>query len=162
MSELSIEHLRKMWRYDPETGLFHWRVARQRITPGQPVGVVFRKGYTVVEFEGRSVPAHRLAWFYVTGRWPAHEIDHVNRVRADNRWANLREATKAQNMANSVTRASSGVRGVCLTRAGRWKAQITVGGKTRHIGTYDDVESAKLAYACAAVEAFGRYANIDL
>ena len=159
---LAVEYLRETWRYDPEAGLFYWRVARQRIRAGQPVAVVFQRGYAIVAFEGRRYQAHRLAWFYVTGSWPKHEIDHVNRVRDDNRWCNLREVTKAQNMANSVTRSRSRIRGVSRSQSGRWRAQITANGRTRYLGTYDDVESAKLAYACAAVEAFGAYANFDL
>jgi hypothetical protein len=57
---------------------------------------------------------HRLAWFYMTGEWPQHEIDHIAKPnvtpeeawanKSDNRWCNLGEATRGQNMANSIKR----------------------------------------------------------
>lgn len=162
MHDLDLEYLRSVLDYEPDTGRFRWRAPRQRIRVGGLLSQFLRRGYALVDFEGQRCFAHRLVWFHVHGAWPVGEIDHSNRVRHDNRIANLREATKAQNMANSVTRAASGSRGVARTRSGRWKAQITVGRNTRHLGTFDDIVGARLAYACAAAEAFGDYATTEL
>lgn len=160
---LTVESVRSALDYDPETGVFRWRVSRQRVRKGKAAGFTTPQGYVRICLGGKVYSAHRLAWFYVYGVWPDGEMDHINRDKADNRIANLRPATKAQNMANSVTRGKSGRRGVARTRNGkRWKAQITVDGRTRHLGTFDDREDAVFAYAVAAAKHFADFAVLEI
>lgn len=49
---------------------------------------------------GYHYKASRLAWLYMTGEWPKYEMDHINHVKDDNRWVNLRDVTPAENCAN--------------------------------------------------------------
>ena len=96
---LTYERAHQVLIYNPETGSLHWRVTR----PGAPKGALVgtrSNGYTQVEIDYRLYKAHRVIWLMQTGKWPTHHIDHKNRMRADNRWKNLREATPKQNARN--------------------------------------------------------------
>lgn len=100
--ELDLEYLQLILRYEPDTGLFIRRVTLGRQLRGSVAGRKIRRGYIKILVEGKSYLAHRLAWFYTYGVWPVNMVDHINRVRDDNRLCNLREATAAENRANSV------------------------------------------------------------
>lgn len=92
--------------------------------------------------------AHRLAWMIVNGKFPDFEIDHINRVRDDNRISNLREATSSQNGYNTKIREdnSSGIRGVnWYPKYNKWRAHINEGGKTVTIGYFSDKTDAESA-----------------
>ena len=97
MTELTAARLRKMLHYDPETGVF------TRLWTGNVTGCPDAKGYLRIAADGRSYRAHRLAVLYMTGAWPSEQIDHINQVRTDNRWSNLRPATNGENGANTHT-----------------------------------------------------------
>jgi hypothetical protein len=99
---------------------------------------------------GRIYLAHRLAWMYVYGRWPAKglDIDHINGNRQDNRIANLREVTRGQNMQNqrrASSRSTTGLLGV-LRKSRRFAAHITADGRTHCLGTFDTPEEAHRVY----------------
>jgi hypothetical protein len=116
--------------------------------------------YVVIQIDGRSYYAHRLAWFYVHGAWPSI-VDHVNRNGLDNRLSNLRAATKSLNAVNSPLAASntSGHRGVYWSkRNGKWLAKIKVAGKEKYIGLFNDKDEAAAAYRSAAITVFGEFA----
>src|SRR5690554_2331296 len=87
--------------YDPETGHFHWAVQRSRIKVGMRAGSITDEGYVAIKVMGRSYKAHRLAWLFHYGSPVPEFIDHINGDRSDNRIANLREANRTQNQANS-------------------------------------------------------------
>jgi hypothetical protein len=100
----------------------------------------------------------------MTGQWPKREIDHRNRVRDDNAWDNLREATSRQNKINSALKRSnrSGFRGVCFDNGRqKWRADIRDKGKRRTLGFYDAPELAAAAYAAAALKMHGPFAVVD-
>ena len=72
-------------------------------------GTPDREGYVVIRYAGKGYKAHRLAWLHVYGRWPNGPLDHINRLKNDNRIENLRETDDALNQHNVVaTRARSG------------------------------------------------------
>lgn len=158
-NDLTAERLRELLDYDPETGVFRWRVCPNktgggRVQAGSIAGRIHRDGHRIINIEGTQLYAHRLAWLYVHGRWPAEEIDHINRNPDDNRITNLREATHGLNFANSRTRSMSGLRGA-YRHEGKFVAQIVAGNETKYLGRFDTAEEAHLAYQRKRREIYG-------
>lgn len=152
----AVEAFRSLLSYEPETGQMFWRKT------GKLAGFQHKDGYWRVKVKDKSYLAHRLAWIIVTGEWPRADIDHINLVRSDNRWANLREATRSQKRANTKAqrRSATGLKGVTWhTQNKRWLAQIMVNRKRKCLGLYDTPEQAHAAYALAAKEHFGEFAR---
>ena len=142
--------------YDPDTGDFTWvRCANRRVSAGQKAGCLNYDGYVVISLGGVVYRAHRLAWHIVHGCWPSDQLDHINGNRADNRIANLREATAAQNHQNIAKRSDnkSGYPGVSYAPwASAWRAEIRVSGARRRIGYFSTPELAYAAYSKAKAE----------
>lgn len=144
--ELTAERLREVLSYDPETGIFRRKVATaQCIKVGAIAGSPHSKGYLRIMVDNRSYLAHRLVWLYVYGRWPADQLDHINGVRSENRIANLREATSAENNQNRAISSNNTSRhqGIYWNSfAGKWHAQIMLAGRMHHIGLFKKIEDA--------------------
>jgi hypothetical protein len=162
---LTAERLRELLDYDPETGVFTRRVdAGSRGKAGSVAGGYHsRGGYLEIGIDGRVYYSHRLAILYVTGEWPTAHVDHINNVKDDNRFANLREATKAQNATNSKRRSdnTSGFKGVGYDpRRRRWVARIRYGGRTTCLGRFKTPDAAHAAYRAAAQELHGEFARM--
>ncbi len=153
-NDITAERGREVLSYDPETGAFRWRQsASYRMKPGSIAGTVNSKGYRKIFIDRRAYRAHRLAWLYVHGTWPTEHIDHINRVKDDNRIANFRDATLSENMHNRPKLAtnSSGFKGVTFDqRKGKWAASITTDGLAVSLGYYGSAEEASAAYLGAA------------
>jgi hypothetical protein len=98
----------------------------------------------------------------MTGSFPENDADHENRVRTDDRWINLRDATDSQNNANKLkaSRNTSGVKGVGRSH-GKFRATIRVNGCFKHLGHFLDIDKASAAYSKAAIEHFGAFARIN-
>ena len=95
---LTPKRLRKVLRYAPTTGIFRWKVsASSRASVGSIAGAKNGRGYHQIRIGGRPYSASRLAWLYMTGKWPNSEISYINGKPSDTRWANLREATSLPN-----------------------------------------------------------------
>lgn len=151
---VAIDRLRALLAYDPATGIFTRRIRVCNQPAGKVAGCADLDGYVMITIDRQSYKAHRLAWLYVHGEWPLGDVDHINGDTGDNRLANLRPATRAENMQNlrKPNRGSkSGYLGVSKN-AGRWFAQITVAGKRRHLGYHDTPEAAHIAYLAAKRE----------
>ncbi|MCI0598744.1 MAG: HNH endonuclease [Beijerinckiaceae bacterium] len=161
---ITTERLREVLAYDPDTGVFTWRVARGRQSAGPEAGSLDGRGYRQIRIDGRRYQAHRLAWLYMAGAWPKDEIDHVNMDCADNRFENLREATRSQNQANirAQSNNTSGFKGVCWhKRDRRWEAKIMVCGRKKHLGYFDTPKAAHAAYVAAAKLHFKEFARFE-
>ena len=101
MLTLDATMLRKLLEYDPETGLFTNLIRRgPRSLEGTIAGSLMCNGYIELMLNGSHYKASRLAWLYMTGEWPKYEIDHINRIRHDNRWDNLRDVSHKDNLTN--------------------------------------------------------------
>lgn len=158
---LTLDHLKNVLSYDPETGIFTWLIRpRQRVCSN--VAGAMSMGYRLIGIQQQRYRAHRLAWFYMTGEWPTVEVDHINGLKDDNRWANLRLADKQKNQANSKIRVNnrSGFKGVFRFKGRRkFTARITVNYKTIWLGNFDSAEEAHEAYVTASKEHFGEFAR---
>lgn len=146
-------NIRSFLHYDPATGVFLW-LARPHSpmfrNAGKVAGSVNNRGYVSICVEEKRYLAHRLAWLYMTGSWPVGEIDHDNRVKTDNRWINIKDASHIENCHNKgiSTNNTSGVRGVTRHRD-KWQAQIRVNYKHIHLGVFDTFKEAADARAKA-------------
>lgn len=162
---LRADRLRELLNYDPATGLFRWRVTRcnGKVKAGTVAGAVNNNGYVTIGIDGKTRSAHRLAFLYMEGAMPPAEVDHINGDRADNRWCNLRHATRSQNQANIGAHRTNktGVKGVSLSRNGnRFTAAIQTEGKQYHLGTFDTIEEAAAAYERAANDLHSSFARV--
>jgi hypothetical protein len=158
---LTYEQLREYLNYDPETGEFTWIKPRNYKKPGEAAGYVSRTKGVYIWFAGKGYRAHRVAWLWMTGSWPKHQIDHIDRNQNNNIWANLRDATPAQNSQNTSrsVRSVSGVKGVVWDKScKRWKAHITCNKVVHVIGYYDDLDMAASEVAAARVRFHGSFA----
>ena len=153
---LTQAELKTLLHYDPDTGVFTNAQDRNpRARKNAVAGHVNSLGYIALQINKRKMYAHRLAWLYMTGYWPDHEIDHINRIRSDNRFCNLRQATSTENKHNTNHRRnnSSGVRGVVWHAARKkWQAQIAANGKSQYLGLYDSFDDAVKARQQAAAK----------
>jgi hypothetical protein len=141
------QRLKELFLYDDSEGVLRRLVRRKRSKWGihAPVGHVNDNGYVMVAVDGANYRAHALIWLYCTGEWPSAEVDHIDRNRSNNRFSNLRLATRKQNAENASlsTRNTSGHRGVTWwARDRNWKAQIFHNGKNYNLGYFDDFQSA--------------------
>ncbi len=150
---ITYERLREVLDYSPRTGVFRWKKKTcKKVVVGQAAGCN-SKGYCVIRVDDILYAAHRLAWLYVTRKWPKNQIDHANCNPMDNRYCNLREATSTQNHYNSrlFKNNTSGFKGVSWHKGnGNWRASIFVNGRNIHLGSFDDADEAAEAYAAAA------------
>jgi len=138
--------------YDPNTGIFTRRVLCGGHKAGTIAGTLHWKGYVYVRLGNKKYYAHRLAFLYMTGSIP-EQIDHIDCVRHNNRWNNLRVANGFINAQNR--RHIKGVTNLigASPKHGRFCAQIgiTVEGKKikKHLGMFDTPEDAHYAYVQA-------------
>lgn len=150
MSELTAEMVRELLTYDPETGVFTWRVKPAPNTRiGAIAGRIDARGYGGINIRYRKYASHRLAWLYVTGEWPSKQIDHIDKNPSNNRFANLRDVSASDNCLNRdhPGRARSpGTKGVTLLKSGRWQAQISISGRVCYLGSYATEAEALSVY----------------
>jgi hypothetical protein len=164
--ELTQEYLKECLTYDPDTGIFVWKERplnhfatsdshgswNSRLAGTRTIHIT-PAGYPSVRIARIPYLLHRLAFLYMEGEMPANDTDHINGVRDDNRWVNLRPATKSENLRNTKMRFDnkSGVMGVFLhKRSGRWGASIR-DGKRKNLGFYEDWFEAVCARKSAEV-----------
>lgn len=151
---ITQEALKTLLNYNPDTGIFTWLNTCGGRKVGSIAGAKHPKGYIRIQLKGRTNLAHRLAWVYMTGNWPTKDIDHINGIRDDNRFSNLREATRSENMQNlkqTSTSNRTGYLGVYTNRE-KFSARITINGVRNHLGTYNTAEEASEAYLKAKGE----------
>ena len=148
-TSITQEHLKSLFNYDEQTGLFF------RFGSDKPVGSFIPKtGYVRINIGlGKIRFAHRLAWVYYYGLSPLGEIDHINGNRSDNRISNLRDVSRSENQWNqrkAQKQTSSGFLGVGWhPQSKKWQASIQVKGKSKYLGLFDDPALAHEAYLAA-------------
>ena len=166
--DLSPEFLRLIFSYDPETGLLHWKKrtdisSRGDRKAGKLAGTSCDKdGYLVVQIRRKRYGCHRIIVAIVTGKWPEHDVDHKNGNRTDNRWSNIRQATRQQNLRNMKLRYTnkSGYKWVSWSKVmNKWVAQIRDGKTNLNLGFFDDPAEAHEAAKAAAIVIHGEFAR---
>lgn len=150
MSHLFTQkELQEILDYNPHTGIFMWRKQRRGVKVGVPLGTDNGFGYLRITVLGKSYYAHRLAWFYVEGSWP-DQIDHINGIKSDNSYWNLRDVTVQQNAQNKIfpqKTSKSQILGVSWhKKAKKWQAHICIYKERKYLGLFASVEEAQQAY----------------
>lgn len=156
---ITADELRKRLHYNPETGIFTWLPKEDTNTfcqywnnryVGNIAGTLGNHGYPAIYVSNKLYLSHRLAWLYMTGEWPKNQIDHINMIRADCRFANLREATQSQNYINRISYKNSthGFKGIYFhKKSGLWHSSIMRNRKKISLGYHKTPEEAAAAYA---------------
>lgn len=161
MTKLSQDKLKSLLSYDKETGDFTWiKSPSKKIRARQVAGGINDNGYVTIGIFKQRYLAHRLVFLYEFGEMPSGEVDHINRVRNDNRSCNLRQCSRSGNQANAAKSClnKSGYKGVYWKKShNAWCAKI----KRKFIGYFPSKESAAKAYNEKALEHFGEYAHLN-
>src|SRR5262252_7788672 len=137
--DLTQKHLKANLHYNPHSGIWTWIKPRPKVNVGQQAGSKNLRGYYYIGFEGKNYRSSRLAWLYMTGKWPQQEIDHINRKLDDDRWKNLRKASRAENNRNQVKRKDNTVGYTGVHWCNTWHkyiAQISIDGKRTKLGSF--------------------------
>jgi radical SAM protein with 4Fe4S-binding SPASM domain len=146
------ERLLQVLDYSPKTGVFTRRLKQTGVAQGAIAGSMDQGGYLVTSVDGKLYKCHRLAWLYIIGNWPQGVIDHINGNKSDNRFENLRDVTKTQNIQNQrkaqISNKSTGVLGVFKNGSG-FAARISHNNTKIYLGTFKTTDEAKAAYIAA-------------
>lgn len=156
---MDVDYIRSVIDYNPETGVFIWKMKMGTAYAGDEAGTVFT-GYRHISINRKRYSAHRLAWIIYYGEEPSGYIDHVNRDKLDNRISNLRECDYSENTINQGKRITnkSGYKGVSSDGWVGWRADVWKNRKQYYLGRFDcKIEAAK-AYDEKAIELHGEFA----
>lgn len=163
---LTLERLKEVLCYNEATGVFTWKIGRKGrgTKAGKPAGTINPDGYLQIGIDGKTYRAHRLAVYYITGRWPVGNLDHRDTIRTNNAFLNLRQANHSQNAANVGPHKDSlsGLKGVSFCKDKKrkpWQARIRAAGVEYLLGRFPTPEEAHLAYQEAANRLHGEFAR---
>jgi hypothetical protein len=163
--EVTIEMLREMIDYNPQTGDMVWKDregrARGRAIAGKQVGCP-RQPYRVAHVYRNQLYVHRIAFALTHGRWPEPFCDHINGDPSDNRACNLREATHSESARNirGHKRSRSGVKGVHWhAKNRRWCVRIMNNLRNRYFGSFDTIDEAAAVARTVRQELHGEFAR---
>lgn len=146
------DQLKKLFNYRNDGELI-WKVDRVSIkVKGRVAGHIDSHGYRKIQIDEKGYKAHRLVWLFHYGYLPENDIDHHDRIKHHNRIENLREVSRSCNMRNTKLRKdnSSGIKGLSWSKQHKkWKAHITIAGKVKFLGHFNDFDEAVLTRFCA-------------
>ena len=160
MNYPSQNQLLKILDYNPSTGTLIWKINKG---PRAKIGMIAGtnlNGYRTIKIDGKLLYAHIIIWIMMMGESPKNTVDHINRIRDDNRWENLREATQAQQTYNISIHSNntSGIPGVGWSKTlQKWQAYISINRKQLHLGYFDVIEEAIAIRKSAEQQYFGEF-----
>lgn len=160
--KLTVEFVRRVFKYDPVESILRWDIRGQGIPYGERAGSLANKHYSVRLFD-KVIFVHVIIWFYMTGVWPKYLVDHIDGNYLNNKWVNLREATQSQNMMNTKLRVDNqtGCKGVYLHPNGTFKVIITADKKTYYLGYFKTFEEAVAPRRAAEQKYHGEFARAE-
>lgn len=166
---INQELLKEFLHYQPETGIFTWKERSGKYFhndgscrwwnethAGKEAGYLDPQGYIYIHIQSKPYLAHRLAWLYEHGRFPAEDTDHINGVKHNNWIKNIRSVSNTENRRNMKRniRNTSGCLGVGRHKSTqKWKVTIGVSGKAVYLGLFEDWFEA----VCARKSAEDKY-----
>jgi len=159
---ITQNRLKELLHYNPDTGVF-MRIlqGRGRKCGKQAGGSCDDQGYIRIRLDGILYRAHRLAFLYITGKSPAVDVDHINHVRNDNRWINLREASSTINGKNQSIHSTNTTR-ICGVywhkKNNNWVALIITNGERIFLGSHSTILDAVCARKAAEIK-YGFHPN---
>jgi hypothetical protein len=155
---LKADRLREVLSYDPDTGNFFWRFKKPGRNMFKPVGTITSYGHLCTTIDGEFYYMHRLAWLYMKGVLPEDIIDHIDCNPSNNKWSNLRQASRSQNGTNCVPRGKW--KGVSWSRPWKkWVARLQENKTRKHLGYFDCPAAAHFVYQVEADKIYGEYAR---
>ncbi|WP_275272432.1 HNH endonuclease signature motif containing protein [Limnobacter sp. P1] len=147
---ISREALLSALEYNDESGEFKWiQKRRGPVKVGQKAGSINHAGYVVIKINQMKFMAHVLVWFLKTGEWPTLDIDHINGIKTDNRFQNLRHVTRSVNLQNqrkAHPNNHTGLIGVNKKGPKKFLALIQIDGIQKSVGTFENAIDAHNAY----------------
>jgi hypothetical protein len=159
---LTQARLKELLHYDPLTGWFRWLVNRTGGVKAGDIAGTLVNGYIRISIDGVKYAAHRLAFLFMEGAFPADNVDHHYEPKTDNRWTNIRPATRSQNAMNSKTPTdnTSGVKGVHYrAKTRKWRVRISVDGKVVNLGSFGTLTYAAKVRRAAERRYYGEFAR---
>ena len=160
---ITFDELTEVLEFDPLVNSFRWKVSLNiKIKIGDIAGCLIPNGYRGIRFNGKDYKEHRLVWLYHHSVWPKR-LDHINRVKDDNRIENLREVTHQQNMFNTSAYKNNklGVKNICVSKSFRYQVGFTLNGKVVYLGTFDTIEEAIEKRDIWSKENHGEFATLS-
>jgi len=143
---LTQDRLKELLSYDPDTGVFTWKVSMRGIKKGTSAGCQEKNRYLRISVDKTLHHAHRLAWLYVHGEWPKDVVDHINGDKSDNRINNLQSVTQKVNVRKHglFNTNTSGVTGVSWVKhRQKWRARDYSGKSLGYFKDFDDAVAAR-------------------
>lgn len=161
--KLTHEELLQKLHYCPDTGVFRYKqdgrycFQKRGMVAGAFVGSFKNKTknfYRRIPINSLNIPAHILAYFYMTKGWPERALDHIDGNTDNNSWRNIRECSTSENSCNAKLSIANttGVKGLSIRKDGilGYRARVMkhgeTYGRTFNINDYGlDWEAAKQA-----------------
>lgn len=159
---ITHDYLLSILDYNKLTGVFTWKVNKHRAYAGDVAGCENNSGYIKIGINNHEYRAHRLAWFYVHGKWPTSDIDHIDMNKSNNAISNLRLASKTENRQHVGIRKHNkcGFKGVWFDEKRKhFRVEIKNNKKRIYLGSFATPEEAHAAYCEAAKKLHGEFAR---
>lgn len=151
--DLTIDQINYYFHYDRENGKLywknHWDKAVRTKMLGKEVGAIERKGYRVFLLNYKTYKVHRIIYLIEVGFLPPknYMIDHINGVKTDNRFINLRVVTNRQNCQNKKRHREGKLVGTSwFKRDNLWLSQIQINGEYKYLGYFNTELEAHQRY----------------
>lgn len=149
-TKLTQNKLKEIVTYDPSTGIFTRtaKANKKGFMAGMVAGSKDGRGYISFSIGNKKYRSHRLAFLWMEGYLPENVVDHIDRIKTNNKWENLREVSRTCNIRNcgGYSHNTSGCKGVCFSpERKQWVAMIVVNNKGKFLGRYKDFADAVCA-----------------